>query len=77
MDSPPPKGATLVRFTRDEELFGVWRTRRQAKKCVEKKTKEKEAGEERKDYKDEDAKDGDGSSRAEPGELQCSTRCFR
>ena len=40
----------------------VWRTRRQAKKFVDKKKKEKEAGEEREgdDDEDVDAEDGDG-----------------
>ena len=62
-----PKGETWVRFRGDEELFGVpraavCRTRRQAKKFLEKKRKEKEAGEEREGDNDEDAdaEDGDG-----------------
>ena len=64
--TPPPKGETWVRFPGDEELFGVpkaavWRTRRQAKKFLEKQRKENEAGEERKgDEDDEDAENGDG-----------------
>ena len=64
---PPPKGETWVRFPWDKELFGVpkaavWRTRRQAKRFLEKKRKEKEAGEEREgdDHEDADAEDGDG-----------------
>ena len=64
---PPPKGEIWERFPGDEDFFGVpnavvWRTRRQAKKFLEKKKKEKEAGEEGEgdDDKHAHAEDGDG-----------------
>ena len=74
---PPPKGETWVRFPGDEELFGVpktavWRSRRQAKKFLEKKRKEKEAGEEREgdDDEDTDAEDGDGDGDGDGGDQE-------
>ena len=48
----------------------MWRTRRQAKKFLEKKRKEKEAGEEREGADDKDgyAEDGDGDGDGDGGE---------
>ena len=77
------QGETWVRFLVDEELFGVlkaavWRTRKQAKKFLEKKKKEKEVGEEGEgDKEDEDTdtedrdKSGDGGDQGDgPGAVE-------